>query len=628
MIQSPRLIFLTILRSDLSLPIASLDLRSTLALLHIADRHVITFVAIGFLLSLVAIGVVFRRFSANSRDYFCANGQAKWWLVGGSFFMQSFSAWTFTGAAGMAFTAGWSVMLMYGAGVLAALIAAYSTAPWFRRMRVTTPADGIRLRFGPGMEQFYAYLQLAAGLLFSSTQLLALAIFTSALLGFPVWTVILALGIVVLFYTVLSGAWAVLAADFVQAMVLVPVTMLLTFVCLRELGGFDGLLQAIQQAGLQSDFTPIKSLEQVAAMPGVSAGYFTLGFFLAWYLNTAVQTNSFIMCPKYLTVKDDREARKAALLAAALALVAMLFFFIPPMAARLLIPDEIAAMTLTRPAEGAYAGIAIHLLPTGLVGLVLVAMCAATMSSLDGGLTGLAAIITQNAYPALCRRLGFAPLIGRSLLRLGRVVNLLCAAVVIAVAILLSHAGGSGGVFGLVLDIVAILLAPVAVPLCLGLFIRGVQRWTPFLSIIAGLVAALAAAFLPSLLGSEPWLYHTRIFTVAATGALAFFLGRAMGGPPDAATVAQEAAFFALRDRPIDFAQEVGTDNDALQLRIMGVFACLLAAAFLILLLPATSTGHAAKFITLAILSSVVGVSMLLRSRSRPATSATPPPHA
>jgi SSS family solute:Na+ symporter len=592
-----------------------------LAQLRIDDRPLIYLVAFGFLVSLLAIGVVFRKFSANSRDYFCANGQAKWWLVGGSSFMQSFSAWTFTGAAGAAYAAGWSLVVMYGANILASATAALAAAMWFRRLRVTTPADTIRLRYGPGMEQLYSYLQLAAGLLFSSTQLLALAIFTSALLGFPVWAIIVALGVVVLFYTVLAGAWAVLAADFVQALVLVPVTMLLAYVCIDHFGGFAGLMDAIAAAGLERDFAPIKSLETVADIPGITAGYFTFGFFGAWYLNTTVQANSLGFSGKYLTVKDDREARKAAVFTAILATVAALVFFIPPMTARLLIPAEIAALGLPHPAEGAYAGIALSLLPTALVGMVLVAMCAATMSSLDGGLTGLAAIITQNAYPALCRAFGREPVEGRARLLLGRCANLGCALLVILLAIILSRSG-SGGVFALLLDILAIVLAPVALPMALALWVRRVPRQTPFIAIVAGLVGALAAAFLPAKLGAEPWLYHHRIFAVAATGLIAFFGSRRLLGPLDAVTAAREAQFFALRDRPINFAQEVGAGNDSTQMRIMGCFAGALALAFLALLLPASSAGHTGKFLTLSGTCGTVCIVLLSlahRRRVRPA---------
>src|SRR3954452_12198885 len=114
-----------------------------LAVLHITDRITIFWVAAGFLLTLISIGVVFRRFSRDSRDYFCAGGQATWWLIGGSIFMQSFSAWTFTGAAGAAYQAGWGVVVMYCGGVVSNLFMAIAPAMWFRQLRVTTGADAI-----------------------------------------------------------------------------------------------------------------------------------------------------------------------------------------------------------------------------------------------------------------------------------------------------------------------------------------------------------------------------------------------------------------------------------------------------------------------------------------------------
>jgi len=98
------------------------------------------------------------------------------------------------------------------------------TGPWFRQLRCVTGADVIRLRFGPAMEQFIAYLGMLDGPIYGGVQLYGLAIFTSALLDVNISTTIVVLGFVVLFYSALSGAWAVLAADFIKAVVLMPIS--------------------------------------------------------------------------------------------------------------------------------------------------------------------------------------------------------------------------------------------------------------------------------------------------------------------------------------------------------------------------------------------------------------------
>lgn len=77
------------------------------ALVAASDRVTMLVVVGCFLLMLLGMGWVFRHFSRDTSDYFRAGGRATWWILGGSLFMQGFSAWTFTGAAGAAFAAGW-----------------------------------------------------------------------------------------------------------------------------------------------------------------------------------------------------------------------------------------------------------------------------------------------------------------------------------------------------------------------------------------------------------------------------------------------------------------------------------------------------------------------------------------
>ena len=181
------------------------------AALVLEDKTTIFAVIAGYLLTLIMVGVVFRRFSKDTSDYFRAGGKATWWLMGGSVFMQAFSAWTFTGAAGAAFQVGWSLPVMFISNATAFLIIAVVTGAWFRQLRCVTAADLVRLRFGAGMEQFVAYLGMLTGPIYGGIQLYGLAIFTSILLGLNINAAIVVLGLVVLFYSALSGAWAVLA---------------------------------------------------------------------------------------------------------------------------------------------------------------------------------------------------------------------------------------------------------------------------------------------------------------------------------------------------------------------------------------------------------------------------------
>jgi Na+/proline symporter len=569
------------------------------------------FAVIGvYLLTLIIIGLVFRRFSRNTSDYFRAGGMAAWWLLGGSIFMRGFSAWTFTGAAGAAFQAGWSLPLMFGANALALILVGVFTAGWFRQLRCVTSVDIVRLRFGAGIEQFAAYLGMFSAPIYGGIQLYGLAIFTSILLGANIYGTIVILGFVVLFYAGISGAWAVIAADFIKALVLMPITILLAVACLHELGGFSGMLEAVRHAGLTTAFHPVKPPAVLATMSGLTPGWFTWAFFLAWYGNSFLLANDPSSAGRYMSAKDGAGARKAALLAGSLFVVGLLIWFIPPIAARLLIADQVAAMPLPKPVEGAYAAIAIHELPAGLVGIVLVGMCAATMSALDVGLNSLAGNITENIYPAASRALGVAPVQGYPRLILARLVTLGCAIAVIGCALGMARFG-RGGIFNILIDVMATLGAPLSVPLVLGLFVRRVPSAAVYLSIALGFCVSFGIFLAPLVAPVSPWVFQNQVGAVVAVSAATFFLVRALV-KPDLEAMGREREFFGRRDKPVDFAAEIGAGNDGRQLRVVGTFGLVLGLAILLLLLPASSAGHAAMICTVALFTSAIGFSMLL----------------
>ncbi len=593
-----------------------------LATIAIHDKTTVFAVVAGYLLMLMIVGLVFRRFSENTSDYFRAGGKATWWLTGGSVFMQAFSAWTFTGAAGAAFQVGWTLPVMFISNAVGFLTVAAFSGPWFRQLRCVTGADLVRLRFGPGMEQFTAYLGAMMGPIYGGVQLYGLAIFASVLLGVNIYSTIILLGFVVLFYAGISGAWAVMAADFIKALVLVPITVLLAGLCLWKLGGIGGLLAAIDHAGLAAAYAPIKSPEVLATIPGIDPGRFTLAFIFAWYVNNVLTANSLSNGGRYLSVKDGREARRAALLAAGLFFLGLLIWFVPPMTARLLIPDEVMAMPLAKPSEGAYAAISIHLLPDGLVALVLVGMCAATMSSLDVSLNSLAGNITQNIYPAACRAAGLTPWEGRPRLILAKFVTFCCATVVVGIGLAMARFG-RGGVFNILIDVMATVAAPVAVPMVLGLFMRRVPPVAPFAAIGAGFCVSFPIYLAPLVSHAKPWTFQSQVGTVMAVSLLAFLAVRRLCRP-DAAAIAREEEFFSRRDRPVDFAAEIGPGNDGRQLRIVGTFGAALGLAILLLLIPASSAGHAGKICAVALSTFGIGCLMIWLGR-RPGPDSSPP---
>ena len=76
-----------------------------------------------YLVFMLAIGLGFRKMSKNTSDYFRAGGAMPWWLTGASAWIFSFSAWTFTGAAGKVYESGTLVLLVFYATIVALIFA-------------------------------------------------------------------------------------------------------------------------------------------------------------------------------------------------------------------------------------------------------------------------------------------------------------------------------------------------------------------------------------------------------------------------------------------------------------------------------------------------------------------------
>ncbi len=551
-----------------------------------------------YLLVLVAIGFTFRAFNKDVSDYFRNGCKGTWWLVGASAFMSSFSAVTFTAMAGAAFESGLGVTIIFLGNALGFAVTAIWLAPWFRQLRAITAPEVIRRRFNPATQQFYAWVTMVLGVCYAALWLYGLAIFASAVFDFdgvvellgrasiPIETelqaVIVCVGIVVLLYSVFGGSWAVMATDFLQFLILMPLTVLVAYVSLRAVGGFGGLVEQVEAQGLTRDFRFINE-------PGVfKENKYTLWFAVATIVYKSFNMMGINAAPRFFAVKDGAAARKAAWVGCAMMLLGTLVWFIPPMVARVLYAPEVMAMAeagVEKPAEASYAFISMMLLPAGMTGLMAVAMFAATMSSMDSGLNRNSAIFVRDVLPIFCRVAGRDVPGERAQYRWGQAFSFLFGCVIITMALYFAQTGGKG-VFENMLDVGALLALPMAVPMLLALFIRRVPSWAAIAALIGAMIPSVVA-FLAGQdrIALEPFNYQQKVFWIVGVGAGVFLLTMPFWNTVSVAYAKKVDDFFEIMHRPVDFAAEVGPGNDVSQLRIMGFFAALVGAGVCLLTL-------------------------------------------
>lgn len=546
-------------------------------------------VLIGYFLLMMAVGYACRKASVNISDYVRMGNKGSWWLIGLSIFMQAVSAITFTANCGVAYMAGWSAFWTSLGGILGLLIQGFFLAGWMRKTRAITPADAIRIRFGPVMEQIFVYVGVFSSMLWGGVFLLSLASFMSATFNLPVTWVILFAGIVVVFYSVSGGSWSVMITDSLQSLMMVPICLVLAFLSLRAVGGFSGLAEGIQSQGLAGDFRLIVEPDHVYTTTAgkIGKGYFTFAWVLASMMFAIIQATNMTGCYRYLAAKGCEEARKAAFFAAGLLLVGSMIWFIPPMVARVLYQADVEALTsLNNPADGAYAVIAKKLLPPGLLGLMITAMFAAAMSSIDSFLTGTAGLVGQNIMPPLRRRLKMKPFTDKGQLRFTKGVNLAFGMWSMCLAYILNKNSGGGGIYDITLQIILLVGGPMGLPYTLSFFVKKLPSWAPLVGMAFGMTASAIFTFGPKhgLEGVANLLWHQRIYISVAVTLIPTYATSLFWNRTPASYKKLVSDFFLRLKTPIDYKTEVGESDDHSQLILVGKLGGVVSLLLLILL--------------------------------------------
>ena len=422
------------------------------------------FVIVLYFLFLLSIGIVFRKVSKNSSDYFRGGGSMNWWMVGASIFMGNFSAWTFVACGGRIYKYGTIITLMFFLQGLFGIVLAFSVVKWYRRMRVVTAVEAIFRRYGREMEQFYAWFSLIVSFLFSGVALYILAVFTAPALGLPINLLIAILGVTIVFLSVTGGAWAVVASDFVQMLILmVIVTMVFVKVLmLPEVGGITGFLAKVPD--YQFDWTVFS---RPPVMLTILIASTVQAFFTLFDMNTGAA--------RFLCVRSDKDARKACLMYAIGFLVGPVIWFVPPMAASFLLPDLATQFSyMKNPEEAAYLAVAMKVLPHGMGGLLICGIFAATLSCMDTGLNRASGVIVRNIYKPL-----FAPQADEEkLLLLGKVITCFLGVFMIFGGIFYSKIVNFS-LYQWTQHFNSLLMFPMLIPTMLGLLFRRTPKWTP-----------------------------------------------------------------------------------------------------------------------------------------------------
>lgn len=163
----------------------------------------------GTLAFIVAYGAIKTRKNKNIQGYFLGNRQMKWGTIGISIMATQASAITFLSTPGQAFDEGMGFVQFYFGLPLAMVILSVTVIPLYHKLKVYTAYEFLESRFDLRTRLLTAMLFLIQRGLAAGLTIFAPAIILSTILGWNLGLTNIAVGLLVIVYTVSGGTKAV-----------------------------------------------------------------------------------------------------------------------------------------------------------------------------------------------------------------------------------------------------------------------------------------------------------------------------------------------------------------------------------------------------------------------------------
>ncbi len=344
----------------------------------------------------MAIGLwASRRGGGNktTEGYFLASKSLPWWIIGSSLIAANISTEQIIGMNGTAFESGIAVSSysLLGA-VIPILITAKYLLPTFLKLGVYSMPDFLSKRFdtrvSTGMGVFWVCLFIFVNL----TSILSLgAITLESVMGIPIVYGCIILATISAFYTIYGGLSAVAWTDFIQVTVLILGGFAVLYFGLNVISDDTGMWQgAMTLFERQRDSFHLILPADHPELPwtGVFLGGIIIAALPYWGCNQYI-------IQRALAAKNEKEAVNGLLFAAFLSLIVGVIIVIPGVIAKETILEQITSR------DQAFPLLVKEFIPVGFTGLIIAALVAAVVSSLNSLVTSASTIFTLDIWQKL-----------------------------------------------------------------------------------------------------------------------------------------------------------------------------------------------------------------------------------
>ena len=433
---------------------------------------------IAYMLIIAGISIwSIRKSKSSPTDYFLANRNLGWWVIGASILASNVGSEHIVGLAGSAGSSG-TVLGHYELHSWIVLILGWVFVPFYMRSMVYTMPEFLERRFNAKARRLLSIIQLLSYVIAkASVTIFAGALVFNQILGVDFWTGAIILVVVTGVYTIFGGLHAVMYTEAIQAFVLLIGSAVLLFVGLNKVGGWHGLMSSIPPEKLNM-FRPLSDPE----FPWLGI-LFASPIVGIWYWCTDQH-----IVQRCLAGRNEREARRGTIFAAYLKLLPFFIFLIPGLIAYVL--HSRGELILPANADGttdynsAFPAMVKQIMPMGLRGLLAGGLLAALMASLASVYNACSTLFTMDIYQKMKPEAS-----GKELVKVGRIATFVV--VILGMAWIPMMNRISGTLYTYLQSVQSYLAPPIAAVFLLGVFFKRLNAKGAYTAMVVGFILGL-----------------------------------------------------------------------------------------------------------------------------------------
>ncbi len=475
-----------------------------------------------YLLITLILGLLLASRNQNKDDYFVAGRRLSGWLAGASMAATTFSIDTPLYVAGIVGTRGLAGNWEWWSFGLAHVAMTVVFAPMWRRSGVLTDAAFTELRYGGvqaawlrGIKAFLLSVPvncIGIGYAFLAMRKVAeaLEIVDGHYVFGTVTDTLLLLILVaclILIYTAIGGLWAVVVNDLLQLVLALVGALAVAIAVIHAAGGMNQMLIQLENLNRPELFSLFPwqwnhDGFSWIGVAGISTSTFAAFIALQWWsFRRSDGGGEFIQ--RMLAVTDEREAKLAGWIFLIINyLIRSWLWILVGLSALILLPNQ-------QDWELSYPKLALEYLPPIAIGVVVVSLVAAFMSTVSTSVNWGASYLTHDLYERFLR-----PTADKTeLLLVGQLTSVLLLLLGVCTALI---SDSIGGVFRLA---IAIGTGP-GVVLLLRWFWWRINAAAELAAMVSGFVIGVATSLLPIIQINDYGirLFVTTAFTVLISG--------------------------------------------------------------------------------------------------------------